>query len=433
VPALRAGATGCRVSASFPSSEAPVAVIGAGIVGLCAAYELRKAGFAVTVIDPAEPGSQCSSGNAGAISAGSVAPLAMPGVLKSAAGMFLDPDGPLHVPFRYLPWAAPWLIRFIASATPERVERIADALEDLFAGAVDNHQALAREIGCPQRVVRTGQLHLYRNQAALTKDNASWALRAAHGVRIERLDAAEIAALEPAVSPLYQTAIFMPEQAAVTEPLLYAYAVAEALRQRGGTIVRDRISGLARQGETWQLQGERQSYQASRVVVAAGAWSALLLRSLKLHVPLESQRGYHLHVKEPGIALGRPVVLTDRKIFITPMETGLRIAGTVEFGGLSMPPTARRAAMLGPQAQEGLPGLQLGAQPTQWMGHRPCLPDSLPVLGPVPGHPGLWCAFGHGHLGLTGSVNTARLIAAALRGQAEGARLRPFSIARFTG
>ncbi|MEN3294272.1 MAG: D-amino-acid dehydrogenase, partial [Burkholderiales bacterium] len=148
-------------------------------------------------------------------------------------------------------------------------------------------------------------------------------------------------------------------------------------------------------------------------------------------VPLESQRGYHMHVTNPGISISRPVVLADRKVFMAPMETGLRIAGTVEFGGLSMPLTERRATMLGEYAKEGLPELQLGAKPSIWMGHRPCMPDSLPVLGPVPQHAGLWCAFGHGHLGVTGSVNTGRLIAGAFRGEVDMDRFKAFSISRF--
>jgi glycine/D-amino acid oxidase-like deaminating enzyme len=418
------------------AADNSVAVIGAGIVGLCVAYELRKAGYRVEVIDPAEPGSQCSSGNAGAISAGSVAPLAMPGVLKNAAGMLLNTDSPLHVPFHYWLRAAPWLRRFVASADPSRVEEIAGALEGLFAGAVENHQALAQEIGCPQRIARTGQLHLYRDQAALAKDDGSWRLRKAHGVRIEILDTEGIGELEPAVSKNYQLGVFMPDQAAVIEPFRYATAIADAFRVRGGIIARDRVLDLTQQKDGWEIRGEHRRYQAQRVVIAAGAWSAALLRTLKLHgsklnVPLESQRGYHVHVTNPGISISRPVVLADRKVFMAPMETGLRIAGTVEFGGLSMPPTERRATMLGEYAKEGLPALQLGANPSVWMGHRPCMPDSLPVLGPVPQHAGLWCAFGHGHLGVTGSVNTGRLIAGAFRGEVDMDRFKPFSISRF--
>lgn len=408
-----------------------VAVIGAGIVGLCVAHELGKAGREVEVIDPAEPGSQCTFGNAGAISSGSVAPLAMPGIMRNAAKMLLDADSPLHVPFHYWLHAAPWLARFVASANPQRVEEIALALECLFENAVENHQALAREVGCPQRVVQTGQLHLYRDEKALSKDAASWRLRAAHGVRTEKLDMEGIRALEPAVAPSYPIGILMPDQGLVTEPFLYAKAIAEAIRAQGGKFVRERVVHLSQHDGVWQVRTEGRSIAADQVVIAAGAWSAALLRPLGLRVPLESQRGYHLHVDKPGVKLGRPVVLTDRKIFISPMESGLRIAGTVEFGGLSKPPTHRRALILGEHAREGLPDLRLDAEPKTWMGHRPCLPDSLPVLGPVPGQEGLWCAFGHGHLGITGAINSARWIAGAFRGDVGARRFAAFSVSRF--
>lgn len=407
-----------------------VAVIGAGIVGLCVAYALRKDGFAVQVIDPEDPGSQCSFGNAGAISAGSVTPLAMPGILKSAGKMLLEADSPLYVPPHYWLRAAPWLWRFIASATPQHVEEIATALTDFFADAVEHHRALAREVGCPDRVVQTGQLHLYRGIAALEKDKESWRLRERHGVRCERLDSTAIHALEPAVSSDYTAAMFMPAQGAVTNPFAYAQAIAETARERGVVFTRDRVQALSRVDDDWMVQGTERRYRPAQVVLAAGVWSARLLQPLGLRVPLESQRGYHLHVASSNIKISRPIVFADRKVFAVPMEHGLRISGTVEFGGLDMPPTSARAAALGKAAVQGLPGLKLDA-PSIWMGHRPCLPDSLPVLGPVLRYPGLWCAFGHGHLGVTGSANTGRWIAEGMSGKVAAERFKAFAVERF--
>lgn len=408
-----------------------VIVIGAGIVGLCAAYYARKAGFDVQLIDPEEPGSQCSFGNAGAISSGSVAPLAMPGVLNSAFGMLLDSTGPLHLPVSYLLAAAPWLLKFVAAAKPQRVAEIASALHRLLNNAGQMHAELAQEIGCARLLQHSGQLHLYPDRAALQKDMAGWDLKRQFGLPMIEVGGAEIRKMEPAVSSQYDCGYFLPDQNWVAEPFLYTSAIATALRQQGVGFIRDKVVRLASEANgEWTVHTSSGQHRAHHVVVAAGAWSAQLLRPLGVKIPLESQRGYHAQFTNPTVNVSRTVVLADRKVFITPMESGLRAAGTVEFGGLKRPPNTQRASLLAAHAKAGLPDLDVST-PTTWMGHRPCLPDSMPVIGQTPGHPGLWCAFGHGHLGVTGSVHTGRLIADAIGGQPDTAMLAPFSAARF--
>ena len=188
-----------------------IAVVGAGIVGLCTAYSLRQAGHAVTLFDPNPPGSQCSSGNAGALSSRSVVPLATPGIIKKAFSMLLDPTSPLHVPAYYWLQAAPWLARFVAASNPERVRAIAAALSGLLRGSVDAHARIAAEIGVPDLVRRAGQLHLYADEAAYAQDKSSWALKQEHGLRLEPVDRAAIEALEPAIGPGYRAGAFLPE------------------------------------------------------------------------------------------------------------------------------------------------------------------------------------------------------------------------------
>jgi D-amino-acid dehydrogenase len=412
-------------------SKGRVGVVGAGIVGLCTAYYLRKAGCEVVVIDREAPGSQCSSGNAGALSARSVAPLAMPGIIRTAIKMMMDPTGPLYLPPTYMPYALPWLLRFIAASKPPRVAQIAGALAGLLAESVPLHRALARDIGCPQRVGDSGQLHLYPDEAALAKDAGSWALRMQHGETIERLDRAAIRDMEPAVDDGYRVGLFLPDAAWVSQPFRYASAVADKLREMGVVIVQDDVRGLTRDDDGWTIAAGRESHRVDEVVVAAGAWSAKLLGTLGVKVPLETQRGYHLSIPEPGLSVSRVVVLADRKVFITPMEDGLRVAGTVEYGGLTRAPNAQRAALLGDHAKAGLRQLNLSNGANTWMGHRPCLPDSMPVIGEVPSQPGLWTAFGHGHLGLTGSAPTGKLLADVMTGAASAEKLAPFSVARF--
>jgi len=412
------------------STDNRIAVIGAGVVGLCVAYALRRSGRQVSLYDPNPPGSQCSYGNAGAISSRSVAPLAMPGIIKTALSMLLDPTSALHVPVHYWAHAAPWLWRFMREAEPRRVRRIAAALDRLLAGSLAAHAKLAAEVGCPELVHANGQLHLYPDERALAKDEASWRLKQDFGLRVERLDGAAIRELEPAVADAYRIGLLLPDEGWIANPWRYTQAIMAALQQMGAACVQAPITALGRHGAGWSLSDGASRWQADQVIVCAGAWSRALLAQLGHDVPLESQRGYHLQVVDPGLTISRTVVLADRKVFITPMENGLRIAGTVEFGGLHRPPNVARAMLLRGHALAGLRGLRVH-EPEIWMGHRPCLPDSLPVLGPVPDVPGLWCAFGHGHLGLTGSANTATLLARAMAGEAVDDELAPFSIARF--
>ena len=394
---------------SSAASHRTVVVVGAGIVGVCIAYALVKRGLHVTLVDRDEPGSGCSFGNSGAISPGSVAPLAMPGVIASVPRMLRDPESPLYLPLAYLPRALPWLLRFVSSATPARVAATAQKLDALHRGAVDAHLQLAREVEVRELIVQRGHLHLYPDRDAWLKDDASWRLRAQYGYAFELIDRAGIEALEPRVSKRYTVAAFLPDHATVVNPFRYVQAIARAFVERGGHFVGGTVASVtASAGAQWQVNTERKPMLAHEVVIAAGAWSNALLAPLGVSVPLESQRGYHVQYRGPP-PVSRTVVLADKKIFVTPMEEGLRVGGTVEIAGLYAAPDTRRAGLLARLAQENFEGLDATGS-TVWMGHRPCTPDSMPVIGRAPGHRGLWLAVGHGHLGLTDSVNTATRI-----------------------
>ncbi len=409
-----------------------VIIVGAGVVGLCVAWYLARAGAAVTVLDRTGPGEGTSSGNAGAISAGSVAPLAMPGVLKQVPGMLLDPKGGLYIPTGYWPAALPWLWRFVLSARPDRVQAIAQAMASLLHGAEDRHREILRAEGAEDLIRDDGQLYLYRDADHLKKDDAAWALRRAHGLEMQVLDRAGIMALEPMVDAAYTVGVFLPRQGHCVNPLRHARTLARGIERMGGTIRRATVEALVTDGpRVVGVRADGETLQADQVVLAAGAWSAWLLAPLGIRVPLESQRGYHVMLPDPGVMPTRPLVPADRKAFITPMEEGLRIAGTVEFGGTEAPPNAARAALLLDDLRKVLPQANTADAKPFWMGHRPCLPDSLPVMGPVRAHPGLWCAFGHGHLGLTASAPSGALIAAAMLGPVPNTDLTPFAAERF--
>lgn len=410
-----------------------VLVVGAGIVGLALAWRLRQGGATVTIVDAEPPGEGGASfGNAGAISSSSVAPLAMPGLLKQVPRMLLDRAAPLHVPAGYWLRAAPWLARFVAAARPASVARATAALDALLHLATEQHVALAREVGVPEVLVPNGQLFLYRDAQQLEKDKGSWKIRRDHGAAIDMLDRAGIEALEPAVGPAYTIGVFLRDHMHCASPSRYAQAVAEAFSRAGGTIVQDRITALTTAvGRVTGAKGQGGLYSADEVVVAAGAWSARLLEPLGYRIPLEAQRGYHVNLPDPGFTTRRPVIPADRKVFITPMEGMLRVAGTVEFGGLDRAPDQARAKLLHGDLAAVFPQARLEGAEGFWMGHRPCLPDSVPVIGPAQRVAGLWFAFGHGHLGLTGSAPTAAMLAPAILGRPANADMAPYAAERF--
>ena len=393
-----------------------VAVIGAGIVGACIAHALSKRGASVTLIDREDPGHGCSFGNSGAISPGSVVPLAMPGILATLPRMLRDPESPLYLPWGYLPRAAPWLVKFLASARPDRVSAAAEQLAALHADAVASHQALVQELGVPELLLQRGHLHLYPDAEAIGKDAVAWTMRQRAGYVFEHLDRAGILALEPHIGPRYQAGLFLADHATIVNPLRYVQAIVRACVDHGCKLRRAEVTALVpRANCPWEVRDSAGTAQFDHVVVAAGAWSRALLDPLGIRLALESQRGYHVQFTGASDTISRTVVLADRKVFLAPMEGGLRVGGTVEIGGLQRPPDMRRAAMLRRIACDTFAGLQ-GREASEWMGHRPCLPNSVPVIGPAAGQHGLWLAVGHGHLGLTDSVNTARLLSNAMMG-----------------
>jgi D-amino-acid dehydrogenase len=257
--------------------------------------------------------------------------------------------------------------------------------------------------------MRRGHLHLYPDERTLAQDAAGWDLRRRHGCQFERLDRAGLLALEPEINKRYGVGIFLADQATVINPFRYVQAVFKKFLEIGGKILRAEAQSLQATECGWRIKLDRGTYAAHHVVIATGAHSRRLLDPLGIRLPLETQRGYHVQF-QGSAPVSRTVVLTDHKVFVTPMEQGLRVGGTVEFGGLDMPANPKRVDALLRIALANFDGL--AGQPfSTWMGHRPCMPDSVPVIGPAPHQRNLWLAVGHGHLGLTDSVHTAELVA----------------------
>ncbi|MFN4090188.1 MAG: NAD(P)/FAD-dependent oxidoreductase [Alphaproteobacteria bacterium] len=408
-----------------------VAVVGAGVVGICCALQLRRDGHAVTVYDPEAPGTQTSFGNAGAISSQSCIPMSGPGILKKVPGWLMDPLGPLAIRMAYLPRVAPWLARFVAAGRRERVLEQVKALRALHTPALDAHRDLAALAGAGGLIQQNGGLYVYETGAAFAADAGNRALMRAHGVELHELDAHELRQMEPALAPIFRHAVFLPTGAHTLDPGGLVQAYAAALQREGGEIRREKVLGFATGADgVTALRTDAGERPADAFVIAAGAWSHRLAAQIGDKVPLESERGYHMVVGQQAVPTRRPVSFIERRFMATTMNMGLRLAGTVEFAGLDAPPNWGRSEKLLEHAKRAFADLTV-EEPSRWMGHRPATPDSLPVIGRAPKAANVLYAFGHGHLGLTGGAITGRMIADLVADRPPAVDPAPYSAARF--
>jgi D-amino-acid dehydrogenase len=412
-----------------------VGVLGAGIVGVCAASWLQRDGHSVFLIEPGTPGEGASFGNAGCFNGSSVTPVAMPGVLRNLPRWLGDPLGPLALRWSYLPAILPYLIRFVRSATPEKVRAQAKALRPLVAPTLPLVRDLARDAGAEELIHQRGHLYVYRSAEALAKDGFAWALRRENGVVVDEFDADGLRQLEPTLSREYVRGLLVRENGHTENPFGLVTALVEQFRRRGGEIVRARALGFRLDGRRLlAIRTDQGEFPAASAIVCAGAYSKPLAASLGERVPLETERGYHLMIRDPEVTPRIPTADADGKFVATPMALGLRFAGTVEFAGLAAPPDWRRARILLAQGQKMLPGLAAEYPENRlsmWMGHRPSLPDSLPVLGPSRASPDVIHAFGHGHVGMTAAPMTGKIIADLVAGRPPPIDIAPFRPGRF--
>ena len=408
-----------------------VTVIGAGIVGVCAASYLQRAGCKVRIVDACAPGMSTSFGNAGALSSGAFVPLSYPGMMAEVPKWLSDPEGPLVVRLGYLPQALPWLTRFILAGRPAQFEKSGIALKALTMSLFENLVPLAKSAGAEHLICRVGQLHLYSTDEVFAGDAFGRELRKANGVKFDILGAEEIRQMEPDLAPIFKRAVYFPEHGHCADPLGLTTALAEELVRNGAEIIETRVTSIdvgpdgARAIET-----AKGRIPVSELVIAAGAWSKQLAAQVGHRVPLESQRGYHAMVANPTVAPKRNVQWTEKKFIATPMEQGVRFAGTVEIAGLTAAPDYIRADILLAHGREMLPGLT-GGELSKWMGHRPCLPDSVPVIGRSPKVRNITFAFGHGHIGLITAASTGKLVSEIVTGARTTIDPKPYRIDRF--
>jgi D-amino-acid dehydrogenase len=420
------------MSTQTEDSGQPVTVLGNGVVGLAIAYALVEDGHAVTVVDRGSVDEGTSTGNAGAIAVAEMIPIAEPGIWKRIPGMLLDPVGPLYLRITHLPHLMPWFYRFMRACRPHNHERGIAAMAGLLGRSMDAHLALLQRIGGGEMLSRDGTLFIYRSEEAFKREDHHWQARRDHGVTAEPLDRDGILGYEPVLGPEARFGYFTPDWAHYRDPKELVTRLADHLRGRGVVFERADIRDLKIAGGavTVLVTTEGREIPVRHLVIAAGAWSGRLSKRLGDPYPIEADRGYNTTLPEPGVKVQRMITFAEDNFVMTPMRMGLRIGGSVEMGGLEASPNYQRSKALLALAKRYIPDLETGGG-TEWMGHRPGSPDSVPVISPSAHCANVHYAFGHGHLGLTMSVTTGRIIADMIAGRDPGLDMAPYRIDRY--
>jgi D-amino-acid dehydrogenase len=414
-----------------PDSKRKIAIIGAGIVGVSTAIWLQRDGHDVTLIDRLGPGEGTSHGNGGVLASCSVVPVTVPGLMRKAPRMLFDPNQPLFLKWGYLPRLAPWLIRYLRHANTDAVRRRAAALTQIIGDSLADHQALAAGTGAEKWVVPSDYLYLYNDRAHYEGDAFGWDVRRENGFDWDLLEGQALRDYDPAYGPALKFAARTKNHGRIADPGRYVKDLAAHVVANGGKLVIADADDVVREnGRVTGVRAGGETLDCDAVVVATGAWSGPLARKLGLNVPLESERGYHLELWEPSIMPRSPVMVASGKFVATPMDGRLRLAGIVEFGGLDAPPSRAPFRLLERSIRAAIPGLTWKKK-VEWMGHRPSIADSIPLIGEVPGASGAYLGFGHDHVGLTGGPKTGRILAQMISGRQPNIDLAPYSPARF--
>jgi D-amino-acid dehydrogenase len=418
----------------FPANQRSCStlVVGAGIVGVATALRLQREGRDVWLIDRDRVAAQASRGNAGALAFSDILPLASAGILRQAPRWLLDPLGPLTIRPSYLPRLVPWLLRFWHASRRARVRASTAAQAALMTLSAAETPLMLEAAGASHMLRSEGVLHLYESEAELQASQAGWQARAEHGIAFTHLHGAQsIAPFQPGLSAAIVAATFVPAWSTVSDPLQLTLALAREFERLGGRIGRADVIALSSGTDGVSvLLREGPPIVAGRVVVAAGAWSHRLARTLGERIPLETERGYNTTLPSGAFDLKRQLTFGGHGFVVTPLACGIRIGGAVEFAGLDAAPNFARSAALLAKAKRFMPGLRTEGG-SEWMGFRPSLPDTLPAIGPSERDDRVVYAFGHGHLGLTQAAATARLVADIVAARSLPIDLVPYRPQRF--
>lgn len=406
-------------------------VVGAGIIGVAIAHDLRRRGRDVVLVDRGPVGMGASYGNMASIAVTEFMPASRPAIWKQMPGWMLDPEGPVRVRPSYLPRLVPWFARFLAASRPAKLRALEAEGAALCGRVYEDLSPLLRETGLEGELTEEGCLSLYADEAEFRADRDHIELLERFGFPHEVIGRQAIRALEPELSEKIGMAVIFPRNRSLRDPHRFVARLFERFEALGGRSDTGEVTGFDR---TERITGVRlrdgRRVAADEVVLAAGAFTGRLTAMLGEPIPLETERGYHTQIMSPGISMRHSIIWPSRAFMVTPTAGGIRVGGTVEMAGLDAAPDYRRARITVKRAREALPNLR-AEDATEWMGHRPALPDTVPIMSASARTRGVFVATGHGHLGVTYGATTARLMGDLITGASPPIDMRPYRIDRF--
>lgn len=407
-------------------------IVGAGIIGTAIAYQLQRRGENVILLDRSEPGMGASFGNMASIAVTEFMPASRPGIWAQMPGWMMDPEGPVRIRPSYVPKLVPWFLRFLAASRPSKLRELEAAGAVLCGRVYTDLDDLLAETNLQHMISKEGCLSVYTDEAEFKADREHIEILDRFGFRYEVLGGNAIRDLEPDITTKIGKAVLFPDNRSISNPYELVFALADQFKKLGGTVKSGEVVGFehAADGVSAVLLKNGRKIQSGRVVLAAGAFTGRLSAMLDEHIPLETERGYHTQIQAPGVSMRHSLIWPARAFMVTPTAGGIRVGGTVEMAGLDAAPDYRRAKVLVKRAKEALPELKV-EDATEWMGHRPALPDTVPVMGRSARRSNVWYATGHGHLGLTYGATTARLMADIITGKTPPVDMHPYRVDRF--
>ena len=406
-----------------------IGIVGAGIQGISNALFLQKKGFSVTIFDRDEPGSPAASyGNAGHFSPYASVPINRPDVLSDVPAMLLSSTGPLALKWNYVPKMIPWFLKFIRNCTTKRMMHTAKNMHQILDLALPAYDELFDDIELGGLVEKKGILYIWNDQSLKSRE-LEIKVRNELGVDQQVVTPKEIHDLEPNIKPIYHGGVYYQHGRHARNPKKILLKLYDLFLKKGGKFLKMNIKDINFNDEKPVIKAETQSFLFDKIVIACGSFSKKLTDNLDEKIPLDTERGYHVHFKDCDHLLSRPVIFQNRGFGITPMEQGLRVVGTVEFGGLDNPLSKSRVKNLINNAKYMMGDLP--EHEDEWLGFRPTLPDYLPVIGPSKKYKNVFYCFGHHHLGWTLGPISGKIISGMIAKENTNLDLKPYSSLRF--